>query len=217
MQAKPGVVIAVLAWLLAGAGMLGGAWALGAKPDPLVMVLVSQAAVALPVLLLLIPLRPRELGLGAPSRKGLLAGAIVGPVALAISMAILGVIVWLFGQPPAQQPVELVIDDLRQRFGLGGLLLSAAILPGLVEETLFRGVILTGLRRHLSPAAAVLICALLFAVLHLSPWRFLPQLALGCLLGWLTLRTGSCWPAALAHALHNGLLLAGSQLVLPRP
>lgn len=217
MLAKPGVVIAVLAWLLAGAGMLGGAWLLGGKPDLLAMVLVSQAAVALPVLLLLIPLRPRELGLGLPSRKGILAGAALGPVAIAMSMAILGAIVLLFGQPPNQQPVELVIGDLHQRFGLGGLLLCAAILPGLVEEALFRGVILTGLRRHLSPAAAVLICALLFAALHLSPWRFLPQLALGCLLGWLTLRTGSCWPAALAHALHNGILLTVTQLAQHRP
>lgn len=217
MLAKPGVVIAVLAWLLAGAGMLVAGWLLGPKPDLLVVVLLSQAAVALPVLLLLVPLRPRELGLGLPSPRGLLAGAALGPVAIAMSLGILGATVLLFGKPPGEQPVELVIGDLRARFGLPGLLLCAAILPGLVEEALFRGVILTGLRRHLSPAAAVLICALLFAALHLSPWRFLPQLALGCLLGWLTLRTGSCWPAALAHALHNGAVLAVVQLVPARP
>ncbi len=216
-MARPGVVIAVLAWLTAGAGMLAGGWLLGPKPDLLAMVLVSQLAVALPVLVLLVPLRPRHLGLGLPSPKGLLAGAALGPIALGVSLALLGAVVLLFGKPPGQMPVELVISDLRNRFGLVGLLLCAAILPGVIEEALFRGVILTGLRRHLSPAAAVLICALLFAALHLSPWRFLPQLSLGLLLGWLTLRTGSCWPAALAHALHNGAVLAAAPLVQPHP
>jgi len=58
----------------------------------------------------------------------------------------------------------------------------------------------------------VLVCALLFAALHFSPWRFLPQLSLGILLGWLTLRTGSCWPAAVGHAVHNGVLLTAEYL-----
>lgn len=206
MRLKPGFVVAGAAWLLAGLGMLAASLLLGPKPDAVAMVLASQAAVALPVLILLVPLRPQELGLGPAGPRSLLAGAALGPLAVACSLAIGGLMVLAAGRPPPQQ-VEAVIGDLQQRFGLAGLLLGAAVLPGIIEEALFRGVILTGLRKHLSPAAAVLICALLFAAMHLSPWRFLPQLALGCLLGWLTLRTGSCWPAALAHAVHNGLVV----------
>ena len=211
MNRRPGVVVAIAAWLVAAGGMLLGGLFMGETRDPLILVLASQAAVALPVLLLLIPMRPRELGLGPASGRSLLTGAVVGPIAIGCSLALAGLTFWFAGQPPPQ-PVEQVIEDLHARFGLAGLVVLAAILPGVVEEALFRGVILTGLRRHLSPAAAVMISALMFAALHLSPWRFLPQLALGCLLGWLTLRTGSCWPAALAHAIHNGAVVVVARL-----
>lgn len=216
MERKPGVVIAVGAWLLAGAGMLLGSWLLGPKPDALVLVLASQAAVALPVLILLVPLEPRELGLGGTSWRPLLAGAALGLVALLVSVAVHAVTIAIAGQPPQELDINRVVSGLASDLGLVGLILLGAVLAGAAEEALFRGVILTGLRKHLSPSAAVLICALLFAALHLSPWRFLPQLALGCLLGWLTLRTGSCWPAAVAHAVHNGVLLAIGQLAQSR-
>lgn len=212
MERQPGVTIAIAAWLVAGGGMLLGSWLLGPKPDALPLVLVSQAAVALPVLLLLLPLRPRQLGLGATGWRQLLAGAGVGFAALVCSYVILLATVLIAGKPPEDLAINSLIASLKAEFGLLGLLLLVAVLAGAAEEALFRGVILTGLRRHLSPGAAVLICALLFAALHLSPWRFLAQLSLGILLGWLTLRTGSCWPAAVAHAVHNGVLLAADHL-----
>ncbi len=204
---QPGVWMAATAWLLALAGLVGGSALLGAKADPLLMIVLAQTAAALPVLLLLIWHRPAALGLGPASWRSNVLGLGLGPVAIGASMIGFGVMFLLVGPPPANQPVEQVIGALDARFGLVGLILLAAVLPGLVEEALFRGVILTGLRSRLSPAAAVLITALLFAALHLSPWRFVPQLALGCLLGWLTVRTGSCWPAAMAHAVHNAVLV----------
>ncbi len=200
-------------WLLAGAGMMLAALLLGKHPDPLLLVLASQAAVALPVLLLLLALRPPALGLGPAAPRAWLGGVALGPLAFVCSLTINGVVILFAGLPPKDLPIIDIIDGLHQRIGLGGLVLCAAVLPGIVEEALFRGVILTGLRRHLSPAAAVLITALLFAALHLDPWRFLPQLTLGLLLGWWTLRSGSCWPAAVAHAVHNAIVLVVSRMV----
>jgi membrane protease YdiL (CAAX protease family) len=216
MDRRPGVIVAVLAWLLAGAGMLLASWLVGPQPDALTLVLASQSAVALPVLILLLPLEPRVLGLGGAGWRKLLAGAAIGLVALLSSVAIQLVTVAFAGPPPQELDINRVVGGLAADHGLVGLILLGAVLAGVAEEALFRGVMLTGLRKHLSPRAAVLLCALLFAALHLSPWRFLPQFALGCLLGWLTLRTGSCWPAAVAHAVHNGVLLAIGQLVQSR-
>jgi membrane protease YdiL (CAAX protease family) len=215
MERKPGVSVALAAWLTAGAGMLLGSWLVGPEPDPLELVLASQAAVALPVLLLLLPLPPRALGLGGASWRMLLAGAALGGAAVLSSMAIQMATIAVAGPPP-QLDILRVVDGLAAGHGLVGLVLFGAVLAGLAEEALFRGVILTGLRKHLSPTTAVVLCALLFAALHLSPWRFLPQFALGCLLGWLALRSGSCWPAAIAHAVHNGVLLLVGQLTQSR-
>ncbi len=217
MQAQPGIVMAITAWLLAALGIVGAGLVVGPKPDLLMSVLVAQAAVLLPVLILTLRLPLRDIGLGPAPWRSLLAGLAWAPAAALLSfVANLPVLVFA-GLPPPGQPVEQAIKTIHEQLGWAGLVLITAVLPGLLEEALFRGVILSGLRRRLSPWAAILLTALAFACLHLSPWRFLPQLALGCLLGWMTLRSGSCWPAALTHAGHNALLVVIARLAPQGP
>jgi hypothetical protein len=83
-------------------------------------------------------------------------------------------------------------------------LFCAALLPGICEETLFRGLVQAMLGR-LGAVKAVLITSLLFALFHFNPWNFLPPLFLGVSFGILTLRTGSTVPAMIAHATNNAL------------
>lgn len=77
----------------------------------------------------------------------------------------------------------------------------------LVEELLFRGVLLSALQRwHVG--GAVVISSLTFGLVHLPglqfQWYALPDLVLlGCVLAWLRLRSGSIWPAILAHGVNN--------------
>lgn len=212
VRARPGIITALTAWILAGAGILGAGLLLGPRPDLLLAVLLAQAAVLLPVALLVLRLPPRELGLGPASGRSLLAGIGWGGVGLLLSLAAGMLVVACAGRPPDGQPVEQAIRAIHERQGWVGLILLTAVLPGIAEEALFRGVILHGLRRRLPAWAAVLLAAAAFACLHVSPWRLLPQLCLGCLLGWLTLRCGSCWPAAIAHAVHNAALVLLSLL-----
>ncbi len=81
-------------------------------------------------------------------------------------------------------------------------LFCGAILPGICEETLFRGAIQGTLDRK-GPHKAVLITSLLFGLFHLDPWHFLTPLFLGVVAGILTFRTGSTIPAMIAHASFN--------------
>lgn len=212
MRARPGIITALTAWILAGAGILGAGLLLGPKPDMLLAVVLAQAAVLLPVALLAVRLPARDLGLGPAAGRDLLAGVGWGGVGVLLSLAAGMLVVAFAGRPPDGQPVEQAIQAIRQQQGWIGLILLTAVLPGIAEEALFRGVILHGLRRRLPAWAAVLLTAAAFACLHFSPWRLLPQLCLGCLLGWLTLRCGSCWPAAVAHAVHNAILVTLSLL-----
>lgn len=214
MHAGPGPLTAVLAWLLALVGMVTAGAFIDHARQPLLAVLTGQAAAALPVLLLLPLLSSRDLGLGGATRAWLALGLLFGLVGCVLSALAHGLVL-VFAGPPPPQPVEQVIVELHAWGGWPGLLLLAALLPGVVEEVLFRGVVLHGLRRNLSSGAAIVVCALLFAALHLSPWRFLPQFAFGCLLGWLALRSGSVWPAAIAHAAHNAVWLAVERLLRP--
>lgn len=98
-------------------------------------------------------------------------------------------------------------------------LLVIAILPGVCEELVVRGVLLPSLAHGLGPAAgqrawvAVLASALLFAAIHLDPYRFLFTLSIGLALGVVRLGTGSLWPPVLAHGSLNALTFAVAPFV----
>jgi membrane protease YdiL (CAAX protease family) len=87
--------------------------------------------------------------------------------------------------------------------------LVIAVLPGVCEELVVRGVLLpsldTSLRGGRGTWLAVLVSALLFAAIHLDAFRFLFTFALGLVFGFLRLRSGSLWPSVCAHASLNTL------------
>jgi membrane protease YdiL (CAAX protease family) len=88
------------------------------------------------------------------------------------------------------------------------LAMVMVIVGPLIEELLFRGVLLSALMRRLSTAWSVAISAVLFGVMHLEgldfKWFALPGLILLAVgLAWLRLKSSSLWPAVLAHGVYN--------------
>lgn len=81
--------------------------------------------------------------------------------------------------------------------------LLLCVLPAVVEELFFRGFCQVSLAQYMSPRAAVMLAALLFALAHGTIWYLHLFFALGCFLGWLALRCRSLWPAMVAHLLNN--------------
>ncbi|MCP5020747.1 MAG: ABC transporter permease subunit [bacterium] len=95
---------------------------------------------------------------------------------------------------------------------LAKLLFLFALSPGFCEELFFRGAVLSSLRRGFSTRKALLWQALFFAAAHASVHRLLPTAVIGFLLGGLTLRARSIWPAVFCHATYNGyMVLMGSK------
>ena len=90
--------------------------------------------------------------------------------------------------------------------------LLVGVLSPVAEELVFRGVLFAWLRRHLGFWIAGVLSALVFACAHGIPDIILPTAILGLLFAWIYERTGSLWPAMLAHVAHN-LLVTG--LMLP--
>lgn len=88
------------------------------------------------------------------------------------------------------------------------LVLFVAVMPGILEEIAFRGVLLSGLRKQLrEPWMAVLASGAVFGVFHVSLFRIVPTAFLGIVLALVVLRTGSIFPAMLWHFLNNFLAL----------
>lgn len=83
------------------------------------------------------------------------------------------------------------------------------IVPAIIEELLFRGVIQQIFSNWLRqwPFVAILFTAIIFSLLHFELSGFLPRLFLGFLLGYAYYITGSLWVSILMHALNNFLIV----------
>ncbi len=90
--------------------------------------------------------------------------------------------------------------------GFVGVFLTVAILPALMEEIVFRGVLLQGLRSF-GTVGATLVCGALFSLYHQNPAQTLYQFCCGAAFALVAIRSGSVLPSVLAHFINNGAIL----------
>ena len=138
-----------------------------------------------------------------PSARGWLA-----TVLLAAGGWSVGAVVWeqLLRFPGARAYSDWLGELLGKqgRLGLGTALVLVALLPAVAEEVTFRGVVLAGLRRSGSRWIAVVGSALVFGLFHINPYHVVAAFAVGLLLGWVALESGSILPGILIHLANNG-------------
>jgi membrane protease YdiL (CAAX protease family) len=83
------------------------------------------------------------------------------------------------------------------------LLVVAITVFAPLEEVLFRGFVLSGLRSSYRPLHAMLLTAVLFGLFHQDASVIPGAIFLGVIYGTIVLRTGSLFPAMLAHGANN--------------
>ena len=91
-------------------------------------------------------------------------------------------------------------------WGFVGVFFVVAVLAATLEEIIFRGIILNGLKDLSTPIAA-LICGGLFALYHQNPAQTLYQFVCGTAFAFVALRAGSILPTILSHFLNNAVIL----------
>jgi membrane protease YdiL (CAAX protease family) len=122
-------------------------------------------------------------------------------------------LVW--SDPGGTNPLLDMVLGASDGWALLTFALTAVVLAPLFEETLFRGVLLPVVARHLGARWGVLISALVFAIAHLSLAELAPLSVLGVGLGLLRWQTGRLAACVCLHAFWNSLtflnllLLAG--------
>lgn len=109
--------------------------------------------------------------------------------------------------PPPPWFWELFNKIFESDYGIYGAFLKVVIMAPVIEELIFRGVIMHGLMRNYSKFTAVFVSALMFALFHLNPWQFPATFILGLLLGILMVRTRNIYLCIVGHAMNNGLVL----------
>jgi sodium transport system permease protein len=194
-------VLLGLVWFVHIGGFLAGAGLAIQVAAPLMGLAVIALALPKLSMVRLVP----GLALGSPVPVGWLAGVLVGVGAVGVSAGLLWLQSLFLGEPD-DSAFAPMIEGIRE-WPLWQTLLIMAVLPGIAEELLFRGLVLQAFRSLSGHRGAVVVSALVFAAFHMNVHRFFPQAGFGLMAGFLVLRTGSLWPAVVAHVVHNSVLI----------
>lgn len=102
-------------------------------------------------------------------------------------------------------PVSLWEEQAFARMATGDLptVIAICVLAPVLEEMLFRGILLRAFLKHHQRWAAISYSALLFGAAHMNVYQFLLAFWVGLLLGWLFERSRSLLPCIALHAAIN--------------
>jgi len=101
------------------------------------------------------------------------------------------------------------IGIVLEQYGIEGFwqtILIIVVLPAVVEELFFRGVMFSALERG-GTWPALLLTSISFAMIHGDIYNFAGPLLAGLIYGYLVYTLDSVWPALFAHLVNNGLML----------
>jgi membrane protease YdiL (CAAX protease family) len=117
---------------------------------------------------------------------------------------------WMESQ---EKSAEQTVKALLSAQSLNDLLLNlffVAVLAGVGEELLFRGLIQRILVRKYGRWTGIVIAAILFSAMHMQFYGFFPRFLLGVVLGILFAYSGSLWVAILAHFFYDAILITAA-------
>ncbi len=137
-----------------------------------------------------------------------LAGYVAGLPVLAIGVLLTWLLTKLAGTHPSH-PITQEIGEGMSPGHVAGLLVAAAVLAPVLEETMFRGALYGHLRRRHRAWWSAAVVAVLFAAVHPQGWSAIPLLgSIALVLAALREWRGSLVASMTAHAINNGVLLA---------
>ncbi len=138
----------------------------------------------------------------------LLIGLSIKSLATELAIAIEGLV------PVSDEIKKALLDSITFNNGIEAILIffTIVVFAPVFEEMLFRGLLQRWLERVRGVTDGVLWASAIFAALHIIPQQLLPIIIMAVILGAITWRAESVWPAIAAHAANNfvDLLLANS-------
>jgi len=125
------------------------------------------------------------------------------PFIIVVAIALLlGVITPISGLIPMPEIFQKAFLGMAKQNGVLSLLLMVIAAP-ILEELLFRGVILDGLLKKYSPVKSILISSTIFGLAHLNPWQFVAAFVIGIFAGWIYYKSRSLSLTIIIHASVN--------------
>ena len=118
---------------------------------------------------------------------------------IAIQAGFTSPIISLLPMPEFMKKVFLELSKNKGLFTFLAIVLAAPLL----EELIFRGIILNGFLKIYSPLKSVILSSVLFGIVHLNPWQFVGAFIIGMFAGWIYYKTKSLSLAILIHFVNN--------------
>lgn len=137
-----------------------------------------------------------ECGFSGGCGRWVLLGGSAAPVLYTVVTLVLGLLPAAWLEEYSQASASLSGNDL---FTVAATVIAAPI----VEEVIFRGLILSRLRRAMPGWLAVLLSALIFGLCHGQAVWMAYAFVIGLVFGLLALRARSIWPSLCAHMVFN--------------
>ena len=123
-------------------------------------------------------------------------------LALGSNALLFGVAEPISGLIPIPDGMQESMQAMSRDIGLRTFVCMVLAAP-LLEELIFRGIMLDGLLKRYTPLKSIVISSLLFGLVHLNRWQFAMGFVLGCFLGWVYFRSGSISACILIHIFAN--------------
>jgi len=125
------------------------------------------------------------------------------PFIMAGTIALLfGIVTPMSSLIPMSESVKELFLDISRQTGIFSFILMVIAAP-ILEELIFRGIILDGLLTKYSTVKSILLSSFLFGFVHLNPWQFVTGFILGIFIGWVYYRTKSLSFPIIIHATAN--------------
>ncbi|AXJ00778.1 hypothetical protein CYPRO_1527 [Cyclonatronum proteinivorum] len=102
-----------------------------------------------------------------------------------------------------QAQVQMLESLLVGSFALWFLVANIGVVPAICEEVMFRSYLHRLFENAYGIIAAIFITGLIFGLFHLRLTQLIPLTFIGMVLGWITVKSGSVYPAMLMHFFHN--------------
>jgi len=112
---------------------------------------------------------------------------------------------WVYDSEEEALKITKAFLDMKSVLALFINLFVVAILPGIGEELLFRGVLQNVLKKIFSNYhISIWFTAIIFSAMHIQFLGFIPRMLLGALFGYIYVWSGSLWISMIAHFINNG-------------
>jgi membrane protease YdiL (CAAX protease family) len=118
---------------------------------------------------------------------------------IAIQVGVVSPLVSLIPIPEFMKQIFIEFGRQKSIFSAITIIIAAPIL----EELIFRGIILDGFLKKYSPVKSIIMSSILFGVVHLNPWQFIGAFIIGSFSGWVYYKTRKLTLSIIIHYANN--------------